>query len=109
MYTILLNNGCVQYDCTYGSPAITDADQQYVETLPRQVWKSNLSLPKKILTEALHEFIVIPIPTNHILLPLVLKYGVLPLAGWQVAAKAALSLSFLSRTHDRKYNERLVD
>lgn len=64
--------------------------------------------PKKILTEALREFIVIPI-TNNILLPLVLKYGVLPLAGWQVAAKAALSLSFLSRTHDRKYNERLVD
>lgn len=48
-------------------------------------------LPKKILTKALHEIIVIPI-TNHILFPLVPEYGVLPLAGWQVAAKAALSL-----------------
>lgn len=47
--------------------------------------------PKKILTEAVHEITVIPI-TNHILLPLVPEYGVLPLAGWQVAAKAALSL-----------------
>lgn len=53
--------------------------------------KSNVSLPKKILTEALHAIIVIP-NTNHILLPLVPEYGVLPLAGWQVAAKAALLL-----------------
>lgn len=52
--------------------------------------KSNVSPTKKILTGALHEMIVIPI-TNHILLPLVPEYGVLPLAGWQIAAKAALS------------------